>query len=66
MAQVLDMPLGDIRAIHRQGPGCYGHNGLDDVALDAALLAKAVPGRPVLSSGAATTKTCGSRSARLW
>ncbi len=26
MAQVLDMPLGDIRAIHRQGPG-YGHNG---------------------------------------
>ena len=48
MAQVLDMPLGDIRVIHRQGPGCYGHNGADDVALDAALLARAVPGRPVL------------------
>ena len=28
-------------------PGCYGHNGADDVALDAALLARAVPGRPV-------------------
>src|SRR6185369_12624663 len=25
----------------------YGHNGADDVALDAALLARAVPGRPV-------------------
>jgi CO/xanthine dehydrogenase Mo-binding subunit len=30
------------------GPGCYGHNGADDVALDAALVARAVPGRPVL------------------
>ncbi len=30
------------------GPRRYGHNGADDVALDAALLAKAVPGRPVL------------------
>ena len=27
--------------------GCYGHNGADDVALDAALLAREVPGRPV-------------------
>jgi CO/xanthine dehydrogenase Mo-binding subunit len=32
---------------HREGAGCYGHNGADDVALDAALLARAVPGRPV-------------------
>lgn len=48
MAQVLGMPLDAIRVIHRQGPGCYGHNGADDVALDAALLARAVPGRPVL------------------
>ena len=31
----------------RRGPGCYGHNGADDVALDAALLARALPGRPV-------------------
>jgi nicotinate dehydrogenase subunit B len=29
------------------GPGCYGHNGADDAALDAALLARALPGRPV-------------------
>ena len=33
-------------AIHVDGAGCYGHNGADDVALDAALLARAVPGPP--------------------
>lgn len=32
---------------HREGAGCYGHNAADDVALDAALLARAVPGRGV-------------------
>jgi CO/xanthine dehydrogenase Mo-binding subunit len=32
---------------HRQGAGCYGHNGADDVALDAALLARAANGAPV-------------------
>ncbi|MBW7970551.1 hypothetical protein [Bradyrhizobium sp. BR 10289] len=32
-----------MQAIH---PGCYGHNGADDVERDAALLARVVPGRP--------------------
>ena len=32
---------------HVEGAGCYGHNGADDAAYDAALLARAVPGRPV-------------------
>ena len=32
---------------HMEGAGCYGHNGADDVALDAALLARAVPGKRV-------------------
>ncbi|HZC39436.1 MAG TPA: molybdopterin cofactor-binding domain-containing protein [Streptosporangiaceae bacterium] len=32
---------------HVEGAGAYGHNGADDVALDAVLLARAVPGRPV-------------------
>jgi nicotinate dehydrogenase subunit B len=36
-----------IRCIHVEGSGCYGHNGADDVALDAALLARAANGRPV-------------------
>jgi CO/xanthine dehydrogenase Mo-binding subunit len=48
LAQVLDMADEDIRVIHVEGSGCYGHNGADDVALDAALLAHALPGRPVL------------------
>jgi nicotinate dehydrogenase subunit B len=29
---------------HVEGAGCYGHNGADDVALDAVLLARAVDG----------------------
>ena len=32
---------------HAEGAGTYGHNGADDAALDAVLLARAVPGRPV-------------------
>ena len=41
------MPPASVRCIHTEGSGCYGHNGADDVALDAALLARAVPGKPV-------------------
>lgn len=48
LSQVLDMDEDAIRVIHTDGPGCYGHNGADDVALDAALLARLLPGRPVL------------------
>jgi CO/xanthine dehydrogenase Mo-binding subunit len=48
LAQVLGMESGDVRVVHVPGPGCYGHNGAEDVALDAALLARALPGRPVL------------------
>jgi len=47
LAQVLSLDKKDIRVIHMEGPGCYGHNGADDAALDAALLARALPGRPV-------------------
>jgi nicotinate dehydrogenase subunit B len=47
LAKALKMDQGAIRCIHGQGSGCYGHNGADDVALDAALLARAVEGRPV-------------------
>ena len=47
LAQALRMPLASIVVSHREGSGCYGHNGADDVALDAALLARAVPGKPV-------------------
>jgi len=47
LAQVLGMRKEDIHTLHVDGAGCYGHNGADDAALDAALLARAVPGRPV-------------------
>jgi nicotinate dehydrogenase subunit B len=48
LAQVFDLPIEAVTAHHVDGPGCYGHNGADDAALDAALLARAVPGRPVM------------------
>jgi nicotinate dehydrogenase subunit B len=48
LADVLELDDEQIRVIHVVGPGCYGHNGADDAALDAALLARAVIGRPVL------------------
>jgi CO/xanthine dehydrogenase Mo-binding subunit len=37
-----------VRVIHVPGSGCYGHNGADDASFDAALLARAALGRPVL------------------
>jgi len=43
----LKLPVTDIRCIHAEGSGCYGHNGADDVSLDAALLARPVAPRPV-------------------
>ncbi len=46
IAQVMGVATADVDVIHKDGAGCYGHNGADDVALDAALLARAC-GRPV-------------------
>jgi CO/xanthine dehydrogenase Mo-binding subunit len=47
LAGLLHLPEDKVRCIHAEGAGCYGQNGADDVAADAALLARAVPGRPV-------------------
>ena len=47
LARALGMAESDITVTHRPGAGCYGHNGADDVALDAALLARAA-GAPVM------------------
>lgn len=47
IAEMLGLPLEQVRVIHMEGAGCYGHNGADDAAADAALIATAVPGRPV-------------------
>ena len=45
--KVLGVPEADITCTHVEGAGCYGHNGADDVALDAILVARATGGRPV-------------------
>jgi CO/xanthine dehydrogenase Mo-binding subunit len=47
LALALHMRPEDIVVEHMEGAGCYGHNGADDVALDAALLARAAGARPV-------------------
>ena len=47
LAKTLLVSQQAVRVIHVEGAGCYGANGADDVALDAALLARATPGRPV-------------------
>jgi len=47
LAELLRVPPEKVRCIHVEGSGCYGHNAADDVAGDAALAARAVPGRPV-------------------
>jgi CO/xanthine dehydrogenase Mo-binding subunit len=38
--------VSKVRVIYVEGAGCYGHNGADDVAVDAALMSQAV-GAPV-------------------
>ncbi len=47
LAAILQTGEAQVVVAHHEGAGCYGHNGADDVALDAALLARAVPGKPV-------------------
>jgi nicotinate dehydrogenase subunit B len=47
LAQFLQIELRAIVVHHCQGAGCYGHNGADDVAGDAALIAKCRPGRHI-------------------
>ncbi len=47
LVKILRVPAANITCTHVEGAGCYGHNGADDVALDAALLARATGGRPV-------------------
>ena len=47
LAPALGLPIEAITARHLHGPGCYGHNGADDAALDAALVAMRIPGKPI-------------------
>ncbi len=48
LSALLAMELERITVHHAPGAGCYGHNGADDAALEAALVARALPSRPIL------------------
>lgn len=47
LAMAFGIEAGNVVVIHAPGAGTYGHSGQDDVAFEAALLARTVPGRPV-------------------
>lgn len=47
IASVLSLPEDAVTCHHADGAGCYGHNGADDAALDAAIIALELPGETV-------------------
>lgn len=47
IARTVKVPEAQIRLMHREAAGCYGHNGADDAACDAAMIAVAMPGVPI-------------------
>ncbi|OKO83152.1 molybdopterin cofactor-binding domain-containing protein [Bradyrhizobium sp. NAS96.2] len=47
LAAMMGVPLDNVRCLYIEGSGCYGRNGHEDAAGDAALLSRAVGGQPV-------------------
>jgi CO/xanthine dehydrogenase Mo-binding subunit len=47
IAHTLGLELDQVRCVHREAAGCFGHNGADDAACDAAALAMQLPGKPI-------------------
>ncbi len=47
LASIFDINEDNVDVIHKHGSGCYGHNGADDVVLDAVLAAKELNGSPI-------------------
>ncbi len=47
IARAVGLPASSVRCLFREAAGCYGHNGADDAACEAAVLAMQMPGRPV-------------------
>ena len=47
LARVCGLEPANIKVIHTQGAGTYGHNGSDDAAMDAAVIAMRRPGKPI-------------------
>jgi CO/xanthine dehydrogenase Mo-binding subunit len=48
LSEALGLDPASVEVRHVPGAGCYGHNGADDAALDAVLVARALPGDPIL------------------
>ena len=46
IARLIGLPLGSVRVNYVEAAGAYGHNGADDSAADAVLVARAI-GKPV-------------------
>ena len=66
LAVVLAIPVENITIHHVEGAGCYGHNGADDVALDAALIAKKYPEKPIrVQWSRADELSCGPSSSAM-
>ena len=47
IAHALDLDEQQVRCVHAESGGVYGHNGADDAACDAAAIALHLPNRPV-------------------
>ncbi len=47
IAKTVGLDEQHVQCIHAQASGCYGHNGADDAACDAALIAMRMPGQPI-------------------
>jgi CO/xanthine dehydrogenase Mo-binding subunit len=45
ISDILGLPRERVTVRHAHGAGCYGHNGADDAALDAAIIALRIPNR---------------------
>ena len=43
ISEILGLPKDNVIVRHAHGAGCYGHNGADDAALDAAVIAQQIP-----------------------
>ena len=64
LAQMFAMPVENVRCIYLEGSGCYGRNGHEDAAADAAHARQARSAGRCACSGRAPTSTAGTRRAR--
>ena len=58
LAVSFDMETENIKIYHIPGSGCYGHNGADDAAYEAVLIAFNLPGIPILLKWTRSEEHC--------